>query len=171
MDRENRPPKFFGDGQSLHLPQEIIGEIFSRLPMKWLLKFKCVSKPWCRLIGSDRFIKIHLRKSRDDTSFAHWRVIFSDKEGGLKQFTMRSDEPSPLEDPANNKHRISGTVVGSINGVLCILKEPGCFSLYNPSTRIFYELPKIEKATHSYTRVWLGWNEWCVQGVCCCVYL
>ncbi|XP_059645935.1 F-box protein CPR1-like [Cornus florida] len=45
------------------LPADVIVDILSRLPVKPLLKFRFVSKPWCALIDSPSFIKSHLNRS------------------------------------------------------------------------------------------------------------
>ncbi|XP_027177637.1 putative F-box protein At1g32420 [Coffea eugenioides] len=49
---------------SLHIPEEIIFDVLSKLPVKTLVRFCCVSKSWRNLITSDPvFIYSHLQKS------------------------------------------------------------------------------------------------------------
>ncbi|XP_026416174.1 putative F-box protein At1g32420 [Papaver somniferum] len=44
---------------------DIIYEILSRLPVKSVMRFKCLSKHWCSIIQKDRhFIYLHLNKSK-----------------------------------------------------------------------------------------------------------
>ncbi|KAK3019943.1 hypothetical protein RJ639_004926 [Escallonia herrerae] len=42
---------------------ELITDILSRLPVKSLLRFRSVSKPWCALIDGPDFIKMHLKQT------------------------------------------------------------------------------------------------------------
>jgi len=46
-----------------YLPLEIIIDILSRLPVKVLVRFQCVSKGWHALINGQDFIKLHLHRS------------------------------------------------------------------------------------------------------------
>lgn len=50
------------------LPPDIMMDILSRLPGKSLLRFKCVSKPFCSLIDSPELIKLHLNRSMETKS-------------------------------------------------------------------------------------------------------
>ncbi|PHT66898.1 hypothetical protein T459_31323 [Capsicum annuum] len=63
--------------QFLHvqLPEEIIVEILSKLPVKSLLKFRRVSKSWLTLISSPGFIETHLRSSANHKDYNNHRVI------------------------------------------------------------------------------------------------
>ncbi|KAK1377955.1 hypothetical protein POM88_024699 [Heracleum sosnowskyi] len=58
--------QILGDGYltgTSHLPQELLLEVLLRVPVKPLLRFRCVSKPWCSLIDNASFGLKHLEKS------------------------------------------------------------------------------------------------------------
>ncbi|KAJ0952045.1 putative F-box domain-containing protein [Helianthus annuus] len=57
---------------NISLPSEIIKEILSRLPVKSILRFKSVSKPWLSCISDPTFTKLHLTRA----SAAHRTALF-----------------------------------------------------------------------------------------------
>ncbi|KAK7245775.1 hypothetical protein RIF29_40624 [Crotalaria pallida] len=50
------------------LPYELNTEIISRLPVKILMQFKCINKPWKTLISDPQFARKHLSKSCQELS-------------------------------------------------------------------------------------------------------
>ncbi|KAF3646908.1 hypothetical protein FXO38_18926 [Capsicum annuum] len=83
------------------LPTELVTEILSRLTVKSLLKFKCVSKSWRALISSPEFVKTHL------TISAHQRVVltevrdlfsFRDVQYILKDCSLNSLRNDPVTE-------------------------------------------------------------------------
>ena len=53
------------------LPQEIITNILSRLPIKSLLQFKSVSKLWLSLISNPQFVELHLKQMKENNTIKH----------------------------------------------------------------------------------------------------
>ncbi|XP_037496456.1 F-box protein CPR1-like [Jatropha curcas] len=55
-----------GAAMEIRVPEEIVGQIFSKLPAKSLLRFKCLSKSLNSLISSPNFIRSHVPRSQGD---------------------------------------------------------------------------------------------------------
>ncbi|KAL7148368.1 hypothetical protein ABFS83_06G173600 [Erythranthe nasuta] len=137
-------------------PEEIIAEILSRLPVKSLLKFRCVSKSWRSLISYKHFIKSHLQISRKDTNFTrHWIIqtfLFENpiRKQSLKScylpslFSGLSSDPVEIDFPIEN-YKGGVWVVDSCNGLVCIsINEGRHFLLWNPSTRNYKKLADLD---------------------------
>ncbi|CAI9777204.1 unnamed protein product [Fraxinus pennsylvanica] len=126
-----------------HLPQEIIEEILSRLPVKSLLKFSCVSKSWLSLISTPNFIETHLQNS------SHHRILltiddpYTDSPDYLQNCSLHSLLYNPVTDAMNIPWDWDefSVVVGSCNGLVCIAKRFDKLFLWNPSTRKSRRLP------------------------------
>ncbi|KAI8566677.1 hypothetical protein RHMOL_Rhmol02G0060600 [Rhododendron molle] len=58
-----------------NLLPEIIFEILSRLPVKSLLRFRCVSKSWRSMISDPKFAKAHLSLASTKPDYAHHRLL------------------------------------------------------------------------------------------------
>ncbi|KAL0403429.1 UNVERIFIED_CONTAM: putative F-box protein [Sesamum radiatum] len=150
----NHPPRTTKTRRRIHtpeagsipiFPEEIIVEILSRLPVRCLLKLRCVSKSWRSLISSNHFIRAHLAVSRKDTNFARHRIISTVLLPcySLKQCSLNSLLSEPVADavdfdyPMKNPNN-SVRVVGCCNGLVCIAingKHFSCGTHLRESTR------------------------------------
>ncbi|GMI64533.1 hypothetical protein like AT3G06240 [Hibiscus trionum] len=94
------------------LPQEIMVDILSRLPIKALCKFRCVSKQWLSLISDPLLAKSHLRKTiRNDCFYSQRkRVLISSHNlysleyasiGRLDENLVALELDYPLKDKSN----------------------------------------------------------------------
>ncbi|XP_055812064.1 F-box/kelch-repeat protein At3g23880-like [Solanum dulcamara] len=126
------------------LPVELIIEILSRLPVKSLLKFRCVSRPWRCLISSRKFIKAHLNaftNKKDSTHHSRLLLRFVQPHHHLMDCSIRSllydSDPKifQLSYPMQNPRK-SFKILGSVNGLICFSSESDLF-LWNPSIRKF----------------------------------
>ncbi|KAL7109864.1 hypothetical protein ACP275_06G202000 [Erythranthe tilingii] len=158
-----------GESEQIHhllLPQEIITEILSKLPVNSLLRFKSVSKSWRFLISSKHLIKTHLEYSKKNEYSARTRIISTTSQFGrsLCTFSLRLllTKPffrgSPLDFPINN-YAGELCVVGSCNGLICIVVDEYEFWLCNPSTREFKQLPPVFTGLGSITRYGFGFDK------------
>ncbi|RAL47710.1 hypothetical protein DM860_012335 [Cuscuta australis] len=120
-----------------HLPWEIIVDIFCRLPVEDLLRYRAVSKPWRSLIGGREFINRQLKLSPDSTSrlgffFGGSNGLYWTSLNGLNSF-------APLTYPIDAGTGIS--VHGSCNGLLALMNPNSDMAIWNPSTRRYIGLP------------------------------
>ncbi|KAI8537931.1 hypothetical protein RHMOL_Rhmol09G0062500 [Rhododendron molle] len=168
---DSQPPR--------HIPHEIIFDILSRLPVKSLLRFRSVCKPWLSLISNPQFAKTHLgtksyQGGDDDDDFTHHRLVLithpSHNVTGLKTYsleTLRSVLESQQWESAVDLDYLFNdldqyvVVVGSCNGLICVATRTGTIYLLNPSTRKSKRLPDsgIKRPRHSRDLYGFGFDE------------
>ncbi|KAL7244348.1 hypothetical protein ACSBR1_016565 [Camellia fascicularis] len=99
-----------------NFPMDLIVDILSRLPVKPLVRFRCVSKPWCALIDDPDFIKLHLNRSINTKS--HLNLI-------LNYCSLSSVNFDSLDNATKLKSPLKWTdfgieVLGSCNALICL---------------------------------------------------
>ncbi|XP_057453192.1 F-box/kelch-repeat protein At3g23880-like [Lotus japonicus] len=115
------------------LCEELLQEILLLLPVKSLVRFKCVSQSWKSIISDSQFIKLHLHRSSSktkNTDFAHLRLLLnSPSESRLATTVAIPDD-----------YIFSGTCNGLI--CLCTYLKYGrenfkyLYRFWNPATRV-----------------------------------
>ncbi|VFQ77943.1 unnamed protein product [Cuscuta campestris] len=125
------------------LPPELIEEILTRLPVKSLLKFRCVSKSWLALISTPEFINTHLTMSHSNEDYAHHRLLFGTNQPNIflrcsinSFFYAPFISPSILDYPMRY-HESCVCIMGSVNGLICFCAGWEDFIVWNPSIRKF----------------------------------
>ncbi|XP_027331899.1 F-box/kelch-repeat protein At3g23880-like [Abrus precatorius] len=122
------------------LPQELIIQILLRLPVKSLVRFKCVSKSWLSLISDPHFAKSHFELAATPT---HRLLLL-----GQSLYEARSiDLNASLHDDSasaalNLNFSISqyDKIIGSCRGFLLIACNPNLY-VWNPSTGAHKRIP------------------------------
>ncbi|GAA0149367.1 hypothetical protein LIER_08561 [Lithospermum erythrorhizon] len=94
------------------IPNDVVTDILSRLPVKPLLRFRCVRKSWRDLVDSRKFIKLHLNKTRE--SNFHRKLILQDTSG-LYSADFNKIVANNVVVPFVNATRIC-----CCNGLLCM---------------------------------------------------
>lgn len=126
-----------------HLSQDIIiVQILTRLPVKSLILFRCVSKQWRRSISDPQFIKKHLNRSKDE--HRNQRLVLTN-ESSLWSIAYNNDDDIDDDRAAavrldlsfvvnNSPRKCFVSVLCSCNGLLCLNIEENALCLWNPST-------------------------------------
>ncbi|XP_057733720.1 F-box/kelch-repeat protein At3g23880-like [Arachis stenosperma] len=129
------------------LPDELIREILLRLPARSLLRLRRVCTSWESLISSSQFAKDHLQHSTAaDPSLSGPRVAYHHScHYGFGDFSLRSliENSSKPTEVVLFEERRNYMVIGSCNGLLCLLFDVGfntCVRLWNPCTGLLTTL-------------------------------
>ncbi|CAL0334632.1 unnamed protein product [Lupinus luteus] len=152
----NNEPATIPDGDSLHapspfLPFELITEILYRVPVKFLIQFKCVCKSWKTLISNPEFAKKHF-----STFHHHHHLLLSINDAlnnlivKLYSFPSIFETPPPISTQVSyplNTQSCFAFMVGSCDGMLCFAGSLNTALLWNPTIRVFKRLPPLEKYT------------------------
>ncbi|KAG2714283.1 hypothetical protein I3843_03G022300 [Carya illinoinensis] len=139
------------------LPEDVVMEILSRLPVESLMRFKCVNKAWYFLIRNPDFIAKHLFWA---TSEKRHRGLLLNREHEITRtpwVSLHSNETlevSRYVDLLQFFPRDVGELVvfGPCNGILCLFGVPADRNgprdglvLWNPATRESKALPIIQR--------------------------
>ncbi|XP_049370421.1 F-box/kelch-repeat protein At3g23880-like [Solanum verrucosum] len=120
------------------LHEEILGVIFSRLPVKTLLRLKYSYKGYCDLISSPWFMTLHRKRFSSDPD-NHCIFVQTGKINRL----IRLQNPGNLIK-LNEPCRTDYTVIGSINGLICLVTNIASrqwICLWNPSINQYKMFP------------------------------
>ncbi|KAI6693609.1 hypothetical protein NL676_021319 [Syzygium grande] len=139
----------FADAAVEVLPEDIVIELLLRLPVKSLMRFKCVCKRWRSLISDPDLAKTHLRRLKAGDMVSRQRIFKTspietidyqayDGVGRIDDRAVVEFHELRMEDTAWEPY-----LVGSCDGLVCLFVS-GRFLLYNPSTRECRDLPKSD---------------------------
>ncbi|XP_074288285.1 putative F-box protein At1g33530 [Silene latifolia] len=130
------------------IPQDLLyNEILSRLPVKYLLKFKSVSKQWKEVISSPDFIKLHLQRQQTCSSpkvliqtVSKRSIHEEDAKVTLLSFSQTNDLEFTLSTLDCKKEVVKSEFIGSCNGLICAkdstrYSRDQKFYLWNPATK------------------------------------
>ncbi|XP_059654766.1 putative F-box protein At3g16210 [Cornus florida] len=140
-----------------NIPDELVMEILGRLPVRTLLRFRCVCKSWCSLISSENFVTFWFNQTKRSVNNMNNLLLkhytLHDKPHKQEHFSLHLDDESFTEYPLNKGSRPVArfdhlTVVGSCNGMVCVAEDHTLY-LWNPSVRKFVVLPRPLKILHN----------------------
>ncbi|KAL3508928.1 hypothetical protein ACH5RR_028329 [Cinchona calisaya] len=126
-----------------NLPADVLREILGRLPVKSLVRFRCVCKSWDALIRSPEFINLHLNKSEEDK----YNIILIMRliKNAIKNVLSFHSNNETLDTIAPDLEvpifpDFGAVLLGPSNGIVCIV-DGDHICLCNPAMREFRRLP------------------------------
>ncbi|KAL4353125.1 hypothetical protein GQ457_06G000170 [Hibiscus cannabinus] len=143
------------------LPEVLVFDILAKLPVKSLIRFKCVCKHWSSSFQTPLFITQHhhnhlrnnnlnfIFKRSIGTSIHYFNLFELSTEDG-QSFSLKQNICFPL---CNDVWHNPG-VFGPCNGIFCV-ESADNLSLWNPSTRQFKILPQppVQRPPSVVTRI------------------
>ncbi|PWA44753.1 F-box domain-containing protein [Artemisia annua] len=124
------------------VPQDVLAEILSRLPVKSLLRFRTVSKHLCAVIDSPQFVNQHLNQSlKMNKILLHLKDSTLGSSNSKCSFYSFSTDPNPDYEKPGLPVNQSGPVyriMGSFNGIICLTRGQSTrrdILFWNPSTK------------------------------------
>ncbi|KAL2320232.1 hypothetical protein Fmac_029201 [Flemingia macrophylla] len=140
-------------GMEQYLPREVLSNILTRLPVKDLLKCKCVCMSWFDLLTDPHFIANYYAVHNNlQSQEKHLLVIRRPFSSALKTYisvlSWNVNDPKKhvfsydLNPPCefNSKHKYWTEILGPCNGLYLLEGNPNV--LMNPSLRQFRALPQ-----------------------------
>ncbi|MCL7023150.1 hypothetical protein MKW94_000830 [Papaver nudicaule] len=134
------------------LPEDIIINVLTRLPIKSLLRFRCVCKSWCNNLFTDPdFVK----QQFDHALKHHNPVILIDSTDfniscigyDLVSSTVSSDDHIvEIDYPTENEKY---QIIDVCHGLLCYITENKDIIIWNPYTKNYKKLPSPPEAHQS----------------------
>ncbi|KAK7355366.1 hypothetical protein VNO80_14621 [Phaseolus coccineus] len=153
------------------LPEELMMEILSRVPVKDLMRFRCTSKWMSHLVLDRAFVKLHLQRCSKNTNIL---LTIGDYESNETIYSATSCSlQSLLQNPSSTidySHRFNHNyiVLGVCNGLVCLQDshrgddfEDFWVRFWNPSTRLMSEdSPRVRIHSRDSCIFGFGYDDW-----------
>ncbi|XP_049377107.1 F-box/kelch-repeat protein At3g06240-like [Solanum stenotomum] len=123
------------------LPQDIIIDILSRLPAKFIGQYRCVSKQWCNFLSHPQFIKFHftLHAHKQET-----KLIFISDSDDLHTITFNRNPQNIIFDAISTNLNFQNnwlSIACSCNGLVLVENQEHIMYLINPTTLDYHRIP------------------------------
>ncbi|XP_015087806.1 F-box/kelch-repeat protein At3g23880-like isoform X2 [Solanum pennellii] len=135
---------------TIHFQDEIMMDIFRRLPMQSLLRFKCVSKLWKSLIDDPYFKRTHYIHNRDNQKVLFAERFLSVDDDNYRFYTcsLSMVEDKQKLDCPTSCNSMDARIFCSCDGLVliyvCSETDYEELLLWNPSTRESMLVPHPE---------------------------
>lgn len=137
--------------------EDTVYAILLKLPVKSLIRFKCVCKSWYALFEDSVFISKHLKNHKNTRLMVTYSIVNETDpfDYPLELFLLYLDETladlsSLILDPLMPEY---GTAGGPYDGVFCIIGVNDRLTLWNPATKESRPVPKCRTVFPPYTKI------------------
>lgn len=137
--------------------EDAVHAILLKLPVKSLIRFKCVCKSWFALFEDSVFISKHLKNCENTRLMVIYSIVDETDpfDYPLELFLLYLDETladlsSLIIDPLLP---VYGTAGGPYDGIFCIFGVDNRFTLWNPATKEYRPVPKCRIVFPRYTKI------------------
>nr|GMD89782.1 F-box/kelch-repeat protein At3g06240-like isoform X1 [Ipomoea batatas] len=127
-------PKMVEKSNLDDLPEPLLMEVLSRLPVKSLLQLKCVCKNWYALIHNPFFVSIHYQNHSKDS---HLLVHRHDPHTGDSELSFLHSSSPIMPNPHQDSDLFSWEIVGPSKGLFLLYNHQEEAAVWNPGTREF----------------------------------
>ncbi|CAO2816021.1 unnamed protein product [Amaranthus hypochondriacus] len=135
-----------------HLPNDVLVDIFLRLPLKLLVLCACTCKTLNSCIKNPKFITAYNKKSKENP-FVFLRYYVKSDRSDIQRFSVHKDVESSIWEFRMMTMPMKSNspcfeILGSFNGVICLYDDElapkavaNVIYLWNPSISRYLELP------------------------------
>ncbi|XP_076885047.1 F-box/kelch-repeat protein At3g23880-like [Bidens hawaiensis] len=154
-----------------NIGDDLLVEIFERLPPKSIIRFRSFSQYWHSRLLSPEFLNSHrLRCSKNPPKVIVRHVTGREYYKRREIYTLHSPDQLPFVDPVSRLACIPGvefpyvrkvSVIGSYNGILCMClydNDEEVISLWNFSIRRKLIVPRRPPSKTNFSKVALGFG-------------
>ncbi|PWA64121.1 F-box domain-containing protein [Artemisia annua] len=134
-----------------NVPDDVLWNIFIRLPAKQVAQMRCVSKPWNTLLSQQSFTKSHLdhrsiRRMNDDEILLVFKDGYFDFCHPFLTHPSRSSIIQLPKLPNSTPSCGSSIFIGSVNGLICFA-DYQVIHIWNLSLSALTPLPSYTNTT------------------------
>ncbi|KAF5814536.1 putative F-box domain-containing protein [Helianthus annuus] len=117
------------------LPDDLMYNVLSRLPVKTIIRYKCVCKKWRDLVSDSYFVNLHLSRSREALMIFNYYEPF--RPGNLMWVEIGHKALVQVKRLVLTEYCAHVSCywlsqVGSVNGLICSAYHCRGFLIYNP---------------------------------------
>ncbi|KAG7574500.1 F-box domain [Arabidopsis suecica] len=125
---------------------DLVCEILARVPVKDLLRFRCVCKSWRSLFQDEGFIRKHITHAPSMFLLADWWPLSTLRtctyEG--RKLKMVLQEPE-LNNGGEKDFLFKTSVIGHCDGLFCLELQDTSLAVCNPALRELTKVPRIDQ--------------------------